>query len=94
VEENIIDDVSSTIVVVAECCMPFSNHSLQDDDVGNYLTSAFWAALTIGRLLIVPLAAYVKPQTILLIDVIGCLLFSAIQGELIAIKLLSLFIRH
>ena len=39
-----------------------------------YLTSAFWGALTIGRFLSVLLAAYIKPATMLIIDLIGCIL--------------------
>jgi len=36
------------------------------------LTSVFWGALTAGRLLGVPLAALLRPRTILLADLIGC----------------------
>jgi FHS family Na+ dependent glucose MFS transporter 1 len=39
-----------------------------------YLTAAFWGALTIGRLLAVPLAARLRPRTILGADLVGCLL--------------------
>lgn len=49
-----------------------------EDDVGNYITSGFWAALTIGRLVIVPLAAYVSPPAILIGDIIGCLASSLV----------------
>lgn len=38
-----------------------------------YLTSAFWGALTIGRLLAIPIAARFRPRAILLADLIGCL---------------------
>jgi FHS family Na+ dependent glucose MFS transporter 1 len=38
-----------------------------------YLTSAFWGALTLGRFLSVMLAVYVKPATMLFIDLCGCL---------------------
>lgn len=38
-----------------------------------YLTSVFWGALTLGRLLAMPIAAKVRPRTILLVDMIGCL---------------------
>jgi FHS family Na+ dependent glucose MFS transporter 1 len=38
-----------------------------------YLTSAFWGALTIGRLLAIPIAARVRPRYILLGDLVGCL---------------------
>ncbi|HKQ54042.1 MAG TPA: MFS transporter [Pyrinomonadaceae bacterium] len=39
-----------------------------------YLTSAFWGALTVGRLLAIPLAARLRPRTILLGALSGCLL--------------------
>jgi FHS family Na+ dependent glucose MFS transporter 1 len=38
------------------------------------LTSAFWGALTVGRLVSIPMAARVKPATILVVDLLGCLL--------------------
>jgi FHS family Na+ dependent glucose MFS transporter 1 len=38
-----------------------------------YLTSAFWGALTLGRLLAIPIAARVRPRSILLGSLIGCL---------------------
>ena len=38
-----------------------------------YLASAFWGALTVGRLLSVPLAARFRPSRILLADLLGCL---------------------
>jgi FHS family Na+ dependent glucose MFS transporter 1 len=38
-----------------------------------YLTSAFWGALTLGRLLAIPLAARFHPHAILLGDLGGCL---------------------
>ena len=39
-----------------------------------YLTSAFWGALTAGRLLAIPIAARFRPRTIMLINLAGCLL--------------------
>ncbi|MFP4322593.1 MAG: MFS transporter [Anaerolineales bacterium] len=39
-----------------------------------YLTSAFWGALTLGRLLSIPVTARVRPWVILLVDLIGILL--------------------
>jgi FHS family Na+ dependent glucose MFS transporter 1 len=39
-----------------------------------YLTSAFWGALTVGRLLSIPLAARFTPRQILLGDLVGCLI--------------------
>lgn len=38
-----------------------------------YLTSAFWGALTIGRLLAVPISTRVGPRYILLVALLGCL---------------------
>ena len=39
-----------------------------------YLTSAFWGAFTLGRLLAIPLAAWVQPRWMLLGDIVICLL--------------------
>jgi FHS family Na+ dependent glucose MFS transporter 1 len=36
-----------------------------------YLTSAFWIAITVGRLLSIPLAAHMTPKGVLLIDLVG-----------------------
>ncbi|MEM7344849.1 MAG: MFS transporter [Chloroflexota bacterium] len=36
-----------------------------------YLTSAFWGALTVGRLLAIPIAARFRPSTILFADLVG-----------------------
>jgi MFS transporter, FHS family, Na+ dependent glucose transporter 1 len=36
-----------------------------------YLTSVFWGALTLGRLLSIPIAARVRPRYLLLADVVG-----------------------
>lgn len=38
-----------------------------------YLTSAFWGAFTVGRLLSIPLAARFRPRSVLLGDLVGCL---------------------
>lgn len=38
-----------------------------------YLTSAFWGAMTLGRLLAVPLAARFSPRQVLIGDLAGCL---------------------
>ena len=38
-----------------------------------YLTSIFWASLTIGRLMGIPIAARLRARTILFIDLAGCL---------------------
>jgi FHS family Na+ dependent glucose MFS transporter 1 len=37
-----------------------------------YLTSLFWGALTVGRLIGIPLSARLRPSTILWIDLLGC----------------------
>ena len=46
--------------------------NLGDENMAGYLTSAFWGSLTAGRLLGVPIAARLRPRTILLIDLAGC----------------------
>ncbi|HZS08651.1 MAG TPA: MFS transporter [Blastocatellia bacterium] len=38
-----------------------------------YLNSAFWGALTLGRLLAIPIAMKLRPRSILTIDLCGCL---------------------
>ena len=38
-----------------------------------YLTSAFWGAFTIGRLLAIPISTRLRPLTILYLDFAGCL---------------------
>ena len=38
-----------------------------------FLTSAFWASMTIGRLVGVPISAWARPQIILTVDIVGCL---------------------
>ncbi len=40
-----------------------------------YLTSLFWACMTLGRLLTVPLAARVRPRFLLVVDLSGILFF-------------------
>lgn len=47
---------------------------LGDAATAAYLTSVFWGALTVGRLISIPLAARLRPRTLLLGDLIGCLL--------------------
>ncbi len=44
---------------------------LAPEATAGYLTSAFWVALTIGRLLSVPIATRLRPRTILLSDLLG-----------------------
>jgi MFS transporter, FHS family, Na+ dependent glucose transporter 1 len=48
--------------------------NLGDKDQAALVTSLFWGLLTAGRLLGIPLAALFRPRTILLADLIGCLL--------------------
>jgi len=43
-----------------------------------YLTSAFWAALTVGRILAVPVARRFRHSSILFVDLAGCLASVAI----------------
>jgi FHS family Na+ dependent glucose MFS transporter 1 len=47
---------------------------LADEASAAYLTSAFWGALTAGRLLAIPLAARVRPRTLIAANVLGSLL--------------------
>lgn len=47
---------------------------------GAYLTSAFWGALTIGRLAAIPLAARLRPRTILALDLAGSLLSAGLAA--------------
>jgi FHS family Na+ dependent glucose MFS transporter 1 len=46
---------------------------LGDDTTAAYLTSAFWGALTVGRLVAIPIAMRLRSRTILLADLLGCL---------------------
>ena len=48
--------------------------NLGDAATAAYLTSVFWGALTLGRLLSIPLAVRLRPRTLLLGDLLGCLL--------------------
>ncbi len=52
---------------------------LADEILAAYLTSAFWGALTVGRLLAIPVAARVRPAAILLVDLILCLVSVALM---------------
>jgi FHS family Na+ dependent glucose MFS transporter 1 len=47
---------------------------LADEADAAYLTSAFWGALTAGRLLAIPIAARLRPRTILIGDLLGCVI--------------------
>jgi FHS family Na+ dependent glucose MFS transporter 1 len=45
--------------------------NLADETVAAYLTSAFWGALTVGRLLSIPAAGKFRPRTILWVSLVG-----------------------
>ena len=69
---------------------------LGDEDMAAYLTSAFWASLTVGRLIGVPVAARLRPRTILLIDLIGCFISIGIalvwSSSLVAVSVATILI--
>jgi len=44
---------------------------IASEAVAAYLTSAFWGALTVGRLLSIPIAAYWRPRRILFVDLLA-----------------------
>jgi MFS transporter, FHS family, Na+ dependent glucose transporter 1 len=44
-----------------------------------YLTSAFWGAFTAGRLISIPIARRLRPRTMLLIDLVGCLMSAGLM---------------
>lgn len=46
---------------------------LADESTGAYLTSLYWGALTVGRLISIPLAARLAPGRILWVDLLGAL---------------------
>jgi FHS family Na+ dependent glucose MFS transporter 1 len=52
--------------------------SLADDSGAALLTSLFWGALTLGRLLAIPIALKTPPQKVLIVDACGALLSLAI----------------
>jgi MFS transporter, FHS family, Na+ dependent glucose transporter 1 len=47
-------------------------------ELAAYLTSAFWGALTVGRLLSIPLALRFRPGTLLFVDLGGCIISLAL----------------
>jgi FHS family Na+ dependent glucose MFS transporter 1 len=51
---------------------------LTNATVAAYLTSAYWGALTLGRLLGIPIASRVRPRWILLADAGGCLISAGV----------------
>jgi FHS family Na+ dependent glucose MFS transporter 1 len=63
--------------------------NLAGEATAAYLTSAFWGAVTVGRLLAIPIAARFRPRYILLGDLVGCLISVAIillrPGSLVAV---------
>lgn len=48
--------------------------NLADATTAAYLTSIFWGALTVGRFLSIPIALRFRPRTILLVDLVGCVI--------------------
>jgi FHS family Na+ dependent glucose MFS transporter 1 len=70
--------------------------NLGDDKMAAYMTSTFWGSLTAGRLIGVPVAARLRPRTILLIDLIGCFISIGIAlawpTSLLAITVASIMI--
>jgi FHS family Na+ dependent glucose MFS transporter 1 len=46
---------------------------LANEVTANYITSAFWGSFTVGRLVGIPIASRHKPQLIMLIDLMICL---------------------
>ncbi len=46
---------------------------LATPEIAAYLTSVFWGALTLGRLLAIPIALRVRPRTMLVTDIVGCI---------------------
>jgi len=48
--------------------------NLASETSAAYLTSVFWGALMVGRLVSIPLAARFRSSTLLWVDLIGCLL--------------------
>jgi FHS family Na+ dependent glucose MFS transporter 1 len=46
--------------------------NLADKTTSAYLTSAFWGAFSIGRLVSIPLATRLRPRTMMLADFGGC----------------------
>jgi FHS family Na+ dependent glucose MFS transporter 1 len=52
--------------------------NLSDNTVAAYVNSAFWGALTIGRLVAIPLTARFKPRVILFSNLLGALISIAV----------------
>lgn len=47
--------------------------NLANETIAAYLTSAFWGSFTVGRMLGIPISARLRSQTILIVDLAGCL---------------------
>ncbi|UCC86901.1 MAG: MFS transporter [Anaerolineales bacterium] len=47
---------------------------ISSETLAAYLTSAFWGALTLGRLLAIPIAVRLRPSIVLRNSLVGCLL--------------------
>ncbi|MFN8443483.1 MAG: MFS transporter [Caldilineaceae bacterium] len=43
-----------------------------------YLNSLFWGAFTLGRLIGIPISSWFRPRTIILTDLLGCILFVSV----------------
>ena len=52
--------------------------NMTSETAAAYLTSAFWGALTLGRLLSIPIAIRYRPRTILNGALLGCLISAAV----------------
>lgn len=52
---------------------------LVNERMAAYLTSAYWGAYTVARLLAIPISLRLAPRTMLLWDTVGCLLSAAVM---------------
>jgi FHS family Na+ dependent glucose MFS transporter 1 len=52
--------------------------NLAGEATAAYLTSGFWGAFTVGRLVGIPVAARFRPQAILFADLLGCLVSAGV----------------
>ena len=48
--------------------------NIATETVAAYLTSAYWGALTLSRLVSIPLSLRLRPLTMLVADLVGCLI--------------------
>jgi FHS family Na+ dependent glucose MFS transporter 1 len=51
---------------------------LSDANTAAYLTSLFWGALTLGRMLTIPIVARLSPESVLISSLAGCLISLAL----------------